>query len=83
VSPSTYGELSERYDSLGQKLSEDLASIQTTSGSLAQEELTATHRKCLLVAKCALQDLLRQGVISDDVFRRLVSDIDTELQEVG
>jgi CPA1 family monovalent cation:H+ antiporter len=83
LSASTYGALSERYDSLGQKLSEDLASIQMTSGSLAKEELAATHRKCLLVAKGALQDLLRQGMISDDVFRRLVSDIDTELQEVG
>jgi hypothetical protein len=30
-----------------------------------------------------LQDLLRQGVISDDVFRRLVTDIDTELHQVG
>ncbi len=83
ISPSTYRELSERYDALGQTLSEDLSTIQTSSDSLAKEELAATHRKCLLVAKGTLQDLLRQGVISDDVFRRLVSDIDTELEEVG
>jgi hypothetical protein len=83
ISPSTYSELSERYDALGQTLSEDLSTIQTSSDFLAKEELAATHRKCLLVAKGSLQDLLRQGVISDDVFRRLVSDIDAELEEAG
>jgi hypothetical protein len=36
----------------------------------------------LLAAGSTRQDLLRRGVISDDVFRRLVSEIDAELRQV-
>ncbi len=83
VSTSAYGELVRRYQSLSQSLTEEIADLQTESGFLAQEELRVADRKCLLVARSTLQDLLRQGVISDDVFRRLVSEIDSELRQVG
>jgi CPA1 family monovalent cation:H+ antiporter len=82
VSASAYGELLQRYQSLSQNLTEEIADLHAGSGSLAQEELKVTDRKCLLVARSTLQDLLRQGAISDDVFRRLVSEIDAELRQV-
>jgi CPA1 family monovalent cation:H+ antiporter len=83
VSPSVYEELSETYRTLGQDLTAEMADLHAQSDSLTQEELRVTERKCLLTAKSTLQDLLRQGVISDDVFGRLVTDIDAELQQVG
>jgi CPA1 family monovalent cation:H+ antiporter len=83
VSASVCDELTQRYESLGQNLSDEIAKLQAEAGFLAQDELKVTQRKCLQVAKSTLQDLVRQGVISDDVFRRLVSDMDTELQEIG
>jgi CPA1 family monovalent cation:H+ antiporter len=83
ISPSVYKELSDRYGSRGQSLTAEIADLHAESGFLAQEELRGTERRCLLTAKSTLQDLLRQGVISDDVFRRLVTDIDTELHQVG
>jgi CPA1 family monovalent cation:H+ antiporter len=83
ASASVCEELTQRYESISQNLSGEIASLQAEAGFLAQEELKVTHRKCLQVARSTLQDLLRQGVISDDVFRRLVSDVDAELQEIG
>ena len=83
VSASVYEELSRKYDSESENLTNEIATLHAEAGFHAQEELAITDRKCLLVARSTLQDLLRQGAISDDVFRRLVSDIDSELQEVG
>ena len=83
ASASVCEKLTQRYESVVQDLSNEIASLQAEAGFLAQEELKVTQRKCLQVAKSTLQDLLRQGVISDDVFRRLISDIDTDLQEIG
>jgi len=83
VSISACGELLQRHQSLGQNLTEEIADLHAESGFLAQEELRVADRRCLLVARSTLQDLLRQGLISDDVFRRVVSDIDAELRQVG
>jgi CPA1 family monovalent cation:H+ antiporter len=82
VSAPVYAELSRRYESSSQSLGEEIASLHSAADFLAQEESAATQRQCLLVARSTLQDLQRQGAISEGVFRRLVSDIDTELQEV-
>ena len=83
VSASAYEELSRKYDSQSEDLTSQIANLQAEAGFLAQEELAVTDRKCLLAARSTLQDLLQQGAISDEVFRRLVSDIDTELQRIG
>jgi CPA1 family monovalent cation:H+ antiporter len=83
VSQSVFEELSQRYESLSQNLTQEITALQADSVILMQEDLRVTDRNCLLAARSALQDLLRQGVVSDDVFRRLVTDIDTELRQAG
>ena len=83
VSASVYEDPSRQDDSESENLTNEIAALHAEAGFVAREELAITDPKCLLVARSTLQDLLRQGAISDDVFRRLVSDIDTELQEVG
>lgn len=83
VSHSVFEELSQRYESLGKNLTAEIAVLQADSTFLREEDLRVADRKCLLAARSTLQDLLRQGVISDDVFRRLVTDIDTDLDEAG
>jgi CPA1 family monovalent cation:H+ antiporter len=83
VSASAYEELSRKYDSQSDDLTSQIANLQAEAGFPAQEELAITDRKCLLAARSTLRDLLQQGAIDDEVFRRLVSDIDTDLQRIG
>jgi CPA1 family monovalent cation:H+ antiporter len=82
VSESAFEQLRERYKSLNQDLAEEIATLQSQSDLLSQEDLVTTQRKCLLAERSTLQDLLREGIISDDVYRKLISEIDAELQDI-
>jgi CPA1 family monovalent cation:H+ antiporter len=82
ASKPIFERLRERYESLSHDLAEEIVTLQEQSDVLSQEELVATHRQCLLVERSTLQDLLRQGMISDEVYRRLISEKNTELQTI-
>jgi len=65
---------------LGERLAAELEALYQNHAHLQQDELMATRRECLRAQKSALLSLLQQGVISEEVYRDLVTGLDRQLE---
>jgi CPA1 family monovalent cation:H+ antiporter len=90
VPTSIWESLKPELDERTQSISEELREVVRSSPGLEAEELDTARREFLRAQRSALQGLLRQGVIAEDVYDELAAEVDfflsqtpEELQEPG
>ncbi|MFQ6058388.1 MAG: Na+/H+ antiporter [Anaerolineae bacterium] len=79
LSDPIWRELNNEYRLLGQQLSEGIHQLYQEHEELEQQELLEARREALRAERGALQDLLRRGIISEEVYRKLAGDVDRRL----
>jgi monovalent cation:H+ antiporter, CPA1 family len=72
--------LRAEYEHVNDKLTAEMAELFTRHADLEREVLLQTRREMLQAERGALGDALRQGLISEDVFQELVTDVDRHLE---
>ncbi|HID63914.1 MAG TPA: Na+/H+ antiporter [Anaerolineae bacterium] len=80
LSPLVWQTLNSEYRLEGERLAAELEALYQNHAHLQQDELMATRRECLRAQKSALLSLLQQGVISEEVYRDLVTGLDRQLE---
>ncbi len=80
LSPLVWQTLNNEYRLEGERLAAEIEALYQNHAHLQQEELMATRRECLRAQKSALLSLLHQGVISEEVYRDLVTGLDRRLE---
>jgi CPA1 family monovalent cation:H+ antiporter len=82
LSPLVWQTLNNEYRLEGERLAAEVEALYQDHAYLQQDELMATRRECLRTQKSALQLLLQQGVISEEVYRDLVTGLDRRLETI-
>jgi len=72
--------LHDEYDQVNKQLTAEMAHLFTEHADLEREVLLQTRRESLRAERGALGDALRQGLISEEVFRELTSEVDRRLE---
>jgi CPA1 family monovalent cation:H+ antiporter len=81
VSTHTWEKLKERLGGQTESLTEDVRDVLRTEPDLETEELDTNWREFIRARRSALVELRRDGIISDDVFALLTSEVDTALDD--
>jgi len=82
LSPLVWQTLNNEYRLEGERLAAEVEALYQDHAHLQQDELMVTRRESLRVQKSALLSLLQQGVISDEVYRDLVTGLDRRLETI-
>lgn len=80
LSDQAWETMNALYRAQGRQADTDLRTLFAKHEELAQDELRNAQREGLWAQRGALQDLMTTGLISNEVFVELVSDIDRQLQ---
>ena len=81
LSEHTWQRLSPLIDRQNTTLAEAVREIITSDPTFEAEELDTAHREALRAQRSALVGLLRDGVISEENYSQLVSEVDAALTE--
>jgi CPA1 family monovalent cation:H+ antiporter len=82
LSPLVWQTLNNEYRLEGERLAAEVEALYQDHAHLQQDELMATRRECLRTQKSVLLSLLQQGVISEEVYRDLVTGLDRQLETI-
>lgn len=80
ISDPVWRELDNEYTVKGRQLSESIHDLFKEHARLLRQEKIAARRDALRIERTALQDLLRQGLVSDEVYHELVAEVDKRLR---
>jgi Na+:H+ antiporter len=80
ITQAVHTSLTAEYDSTAGELEERLRMLYQQHPDLTQSEIGMARLEALRAERSALFDLNRRGVISDDVYRELTTEVDSELQ---
>jgi len=83
LSPSVWQELNREYRLAGQQISDQIQLLYDQYGDLEQQELRAAQCDALRAQRNALNDMRRRGLISEEVYRELVYEVDHRLEALG
>ncbi len=70
------------YDLTNDQLTEEMAQLFTEHADLERAVLLQTRRESLQAERGALGDALRRGVIAEEVYQELVTDVDRRLEAI-
>ncbi|MCZ7567685.1 MAG: Na+/H+ antiporter [Ardenticatenaceae bacterium] len=76
LSPSVWNELNAEYHMTEEQLSNEIHTLYEEREELRREEMLAARSDALRAERIALQDLLRQGLLSEGTYRELVGEVD-------
>lgn len=79
LSDHTWGLLAPALEGHNQALIESVRAMLSKTPSLEAEELSSARKEYLRAQRSAINSLLRDGVISEDIFTQLVTEIDAAL----
>lgn len=80
ITPTVWEELHQEYRLLGQRLSMEIGKLQKNHAQLRQEEIDFNRREALRVQKNRLLELVRRGIISEDIYRDLVKGVNEKME---
>jgi CPA1 family monovalent cation:H+ antiporter len=83
LSPTVWQRLSQEYRLAGQQLSDKIQLLYEQFSDLEQQELQSAQRDALRAQRSALNDMLRRGLISEEAYRELVYEVDSQLEALG
>jgi len=75
--------LRDEYRQTSQQLADEMVQLLVEHPDLEREVLLRARREALRAERGALGDALRQGLISEDVYRELVSEVDWRLEALA
>ncbi len=81
IAHAAYDALMSEYAGLEEELEQNLRVFYSQYPDLTENEITTAHLEALRAQRSALFDLNRRGLISDDVYRELITEIDTQIHE--
>lgn len=73
-------QMTGEYEAKGEKLADDIGALYEEQKGLRKEELLAIRQGALVIEQSALQEMLRQGTISDKAYRELIEEVDKQRQ---
>ncbi len=79
ISEHTWQKLSALMKKQNDLLMEDLREVMTSKPDVEAEELDTAYREALRAQRTAISGLLRDGVISEDTYSKLVGEVDEVL----
>ncbi len=71
-------QMTYEYEAKGEKLAEEISALYEEQMELREEELLVTRQGAIIVEQSALQEMLRQGTISDKAYRDLVEELNEQ-----
>ncbi len=80
IAESTYNSLRTDIETQGQELAQQLDSLYGSNPDLKNDELKSARLESLRAQRSELFDLNRRGVISDETYRQLITDVDSQLE---
>lgn len=83
ISEHTWQRLAPVMERQNDMLVEAVKKVITSDPAVEAEELDTAHREALRAQRSALTGLLRDGVISEDNYSQLVSEVDSALTELS
>lgn len=83
LSPSVWQQLNGEYRLAGQQISDQIKLLYDEYSDLEQQELQAAQRDALRAERSALIEMLRRGLISEEIYRELVFEVDHRLEQLG
>jgi len=83
LSPSVWRALNRDYRRRGRELSASVGELLSRQQGLEQEELVDVWRRCMQRERGTLQDLLRRGLISEEAYRELATEVDRRLDRLA
>jgi CPA1 family monovalent cation:H+ antiporter len=75
--------LRDEYHQTSQQLADEMVQLLVEHPDLEREVLLRARREALQAERGALGDALRQGLIAEDVYRELVSEVDWRLEALA
>jgi len=72
-------QLHHAYTMTGQRLSQEIQKLVEQHQEVQRRELEQAQREALRAERSALNELVRRGQISEEVYRQLVSDVDRRM----
>jgi len=81
ISEHTWQRLSPLLEQRTSGLAEAVKEVMISDPGVESEELDTTRRESLRAQRAALTGLLRDGVISEEIYSQLVGEVDTALTE--
>lgn len=82
ITQAIYKSLSAKYESLEGKLEERLRTLYQEHPDLTENEIAMAQSEALRAERSSLFELNRRGVISDDIYRELTTEIDGQLHQL-
>lgn len=82
ITQAVYKSLTSKYESLEMELEEKLHALYQQHPDLTENEIAMARLEALRAERSSLFELNRRGVISDDVYRELTTEIDDELHQL-
>ncbi|HHB90873.1 MAG TPA: Na+/H+ antiporter [Anaerolineae bacterium] len=82
VDPAAWKAIEPELNARIQALKQELEAFAAAHPDLAVKITTSLRREALITQRAAILDLNREGVISDEVARELMAEIDAELDEL-
>lgn len=82
LSRSILQQMSSEYETKGEKLADQISILYEQQADLRKDALEATRQGALVVEQSALQEMLRQGAISDKVYRSMVEALNEQQHEL-
>jgi len=79
ISDPVWRTLDHTYTLAGHRLNQELQELLEQNPELQARELEQAQREALRAERSALNDLLRRGLISEEVYRQLISDVDRRM----
>ena len=68
-------QMTSEYEAKGEKLAEEISALYVEQKQMREEEMLSTRQGALVIEQSALQEMLRQGAISDKAYRELVEEV--------
>ena len=79
ISDPVWNELNHAYTTTGQRLNQEIRELVEQHQEVQRRELEQAQREALRAERSALNELVRRGQISEEVYRQLVSDVDRRM----
>jgi CPA1 family monovalent cation:H+ antiporter len=79
ISPRLYAQLDAEYRAAGQQINAEIDEVYQNQSNLEAQELRTLRTQLLRIERTTLQDLQRQGLITNETVRVLAAQIDTSL----
>ncbi len=81
ISEHSWKKLSALMEKQNETLTEALKDVMTSDPAVEAEELDTAHREALRAQRAALTGLLRDGVITEEIYSQLVGEVDAALTD--